>query len=156
MPTLTEKEVLKVFNKHKRKLIKLMGTKSTTDSQLNTVGNALFGRQYIGTYSQDNLKFNKIKNKSMAIINTDTQGKGGTHWVALYFTPKTVYIWDSYGRSSRVLLPIFTKQLSTRKLKFIDSDPDVDQSKRSEICGQICMSILLTINEVGVRNAMKV
>jgi hypothetical protein len=153
---LTEKEILKVFNKHKKRLIKLMGTKSTTDRQLNIIGNKLFGNQYLGTYSQDNLPFHKIKNNNFAIINTDIAGKSGTHWVALYFTAKKVYIWDSYGRSSKKLLPIFTKQLKTRKLKFIDSDPDEDQSYKSEICGQLCISIMLTIKDVGVVNAMKV
>jgi hypothetical protein len=153
---LTEKEVLKVFNQHKRKLIKLMGSGSTTDGQLNAVGYTLFGKRYIGTYSQDNLKFNKIKNNSFAIINTDTKNKGGVHWVALYFTPKTVYIWDSYGRSSHTLLPIFVKQLKNRKLKFIDSDPDADQSKKSKICGPLCLGWMLTVKEVGVLNAIKV
>jgi hypothetical protein len=156
MPTLTEKNVLKVFNKHKRKLIKSIGTNSTTDGQLNIIGNQLFRNQYIGTYSQDNLPFHKIKNKSFAIINTDTKNKGGVHWVALYFTPKTVFIWDSYGRDSRVLLPIFTKQLSNRNIKFKDSDPDADQSKKSKICGPLCLSWMLTVKEVGVKNAMKV
>ncbi len=156
MPKLTEKQVLKIFNKHKKRLIKSMGIKSTTDRQLNIIGNQLFGNQYLGTFSQDNLPFHKVKSNTFAIINTDTAGKSGVHWVALYFTSKTAYIWDSYGRSSRKLLPVFTKQLKTHKFKFIDSDPDADQSKKSEICGQISLAWMLTIKEVGIVNAMKV
>jgi hypothetical protein len=153
---LTEKEVMKIFNKHKKMLIQLVGTKSTTDTQLNTIGNKLFGRQYLGTFSQDNFPWQKVRTDSFAIINTDTQGKAGVHWVAVYATAKTIYIWDSYGRNSKQLLPIFTKQVLTRKLKFKDSDPDADQSKKSQICGQICMAWMLTVKQLGIANALKV
>jgi hypothetical protein len=159
---LSEKEVMKVFNKHKKTLLQQMGINSTSDTQLNTVGNELFGKQYIGTFSQDSLPWKRVhsalkKNtNSFAIINTDTFGKAGVHWVALYFTPKTVYIWDSYGRDSKKLLPIFIKQLKSRKYKFKDSDPDADQSKKSQICGQISLGFMLTVQDLGITNAMKV
>ena len=158
---LSEKDVLIVFNKHKKALIKAMGTKSTTDRQLNTMGKQLFGAKYLGTYSQDNIPWKKVHsiinfNNTFAIINTDPVGKPGVHWVGLFVTAKTVYIWDSYGRKSQTLLPILVKQLKTRKYKFKDSDNDTDQSRRSQICGQLCLSWMLTVKDLGIHNAMKV
>jgi hypothetical protein len=158
---LSEKEVLKSFNKHKKALIKAMGTKSTTDRQLNTMAKQLFGAKYLGTYSQDNIPWKKVNsilnfNNTFAIINTDPVGKHGVHWVALYITAKTVYIWDSYGRNSKALLPLFVAQLKTRKYRFKDSDNDIEQSKKSQICGQLCLSWMLTVKDLGIMNAMKV
>jgi hypothetical protein len=158
---LSEKEVLKSFNKHKKALIKAIGTKSTTDRQLDTMGKQRFGAKYLGTFSQDNIPWKQVNsalnfNNAFAIINTDTVGKAGVHWVGLYVTAKTVYIWDSYGRKSKTLLPIFVKQLKTRKHRFKDSDSDTDQSKKSQICGQLCLSWILTVKELGIMNAMKV
>ena len=156
MPKLSEKETLIIFNKYKKTMIKLMGSKSTTSRQLNIIGNQLFGNRYIGTFSQDNIPFHKVKPDTFAIINTDTQGKPGVHWVALYFTAKTAYVWDSYGRDSNKLLPVFIKQLKLRNIRFKNSDPDEDQSRTSEICGQLCLAFMLTVDKIGVMNAMKV
>jgi hypothetical protein len=158
---LSEKEVLKSFNKDKKALIKAMGTKSTTDRQLNTMGKQLFGAKYLGTYSQDNIPWKKVNsilnfNNTFAIINTDPVGKPGVHRVALYITAKTVYIWDSYGRNSKALLPLFVAQLKTRKYRFKDSDNDIEQSKKSEICGQLCLAWMRTVKDLGIMNAMKV
>jgi hypothetical protein len=161
--TIREKNVMKVFNVHKKAMLKSMGHNITSSTILNDKGNQLFnnivanGNMYLGTFSQDNLPWHKIKNKKkpiMAIINTDVANKPGVHWVALYITPKTIYIWDSYGRDTNKLLPVFAKQMKFYKIKSKDADPDKNQTNTSKICGQLCLSFLSTVKQVGIRNAL--
>ena len=155
--TQREKDTMKIFKQYKKSMVKSMGSNITSSNILNDKGNKLFGNRYLGTFSQDNLPFALIKRKkstTLAIINTDVLGKKGEHWVALYITPKTIYIWDSYGRPSKKLLPVFAKQLKYHKIRSIDTDPDSDQANTSTICGQLCLAWLLTVKKAGIKNAL--
>jgi hypothetical protein len=156
---MKEKDVMKIFNKNKKIMLFQMGHKTTTNYQLDEMGKKLFNKLYIGTFPQDKIPFNKIlktKTPKYLIINTDVAGKQGTHWIALYFTPKIAYIFDSYGRTTKELLPVLTKQLQKKNIKIKDSDYDLDQSELSKICGPLCLSFLLTVKQIGIRNSLKI
>ena len=150
MKILTEKEVMTKFRSNKRNLIKVLGRKSTTDRQLSDVGRKLFGKKYIGTFSQD-YKPNARPNYQFFIINTDTKGGPGEHWVAVVKNNNTYYIYDSFGRKAHKLLHVFTKG----KL-IIESDLDAEQRGASQVCGVLCISWLQVVNDFGIRNALKV
>jgi hypothetical protein len=158
MKTLSEKQVLRKFKTNKKKMIEILGVKSTLDSDLTDLGKKLFDSMYLGTFSQDNLPWSKIKKKNSiyAIINTDTSKGPGVHWVALAITPKTIYIWDSYGRNAERLLPKLTKQIKGKKIKIREADPDKDQSDSSEICGALCLAWLSCVKQLGIRNSLKI
>jgi hypothetical protein len=105
---MNEKDVTAKFNNDKKNIIKILGRKSTTDQQLTNLGKKLFGKKYIGTFPQDyNPKSTPVN--QYFIINTDTSGKKGTHWVAIVKNKNTYYIYDSFARKAKRLLPIFTK-----------------------------------------------
>jgi len=147
-----DKKVDTLFKAYKKKLIAEIGTKATTDTELTKYGKRLFGTKYIGTYSQnEKIPKSNIKQK-FYIINVDTVGEPGTHWVAVVQNGNTYYIYDSYARGAKRLIPLFVKG----KI-IIESDrSDAEQYGDSEICGQLCLSWLCVVNELGIRSALKI
>jgi hypothetical protein len=146
---LTENEVMVIFRKKKKEIIKLLGRKATTDIQLTSLGHDMFGKKYTGTYSQDH-KPKKLPKCQYFIINTDRRGGNGTHWVAIVKNNNTFYIYDSFARNAKRLIPVFSKG----KL-IIESDlSDAEQRGDSEVCGQLCLSFLYVVNKHGIRAAL--
>jgi hypothetical protein len=146
---LSEKEVTAKFNANKKKIIKIMGVKNTTNLQLDRMGKQLFGTKYQGTFSQS-YKPRSTPAHQCFIINTDLKGQPGTHWVAVIKNKNTYYIYDSFARTSRRLLPVFT-----RGRLIIDGDTsDAEQFGDSQICGQLCLSWIQVVKDHGIRNAL--
>jgi hypothetical protein len=106
MPVLSEKEVEKKFKAYKRKMIKILGRKATTDDQLTQLGKRLFGKRYIGTFSQD-YKPQKKPTCQYFIINNQLKGQPGEHWIAVVKNGNTYYIYDSFARHAERLIPVF-------------------------------------------------
>ena len=149
-----EKKVEDVFRQYKTKLLKVLGRKATYDSDLTRVGKQLFGSKYLGTFPQDKAPLGRT---GMAIVNTDVSTGPGVHWVALYLTPKTVYVYDSFARSTSKLLKILTKNAKTKKINMLESDrTDKEQKKTSEICGVLCLAWLAVVQSLGIRAAIKI
>ena len=147
---MDEREVMKHFNKYKKSLIKQLGTKATTDKQLTAVGKSLFGSKYIGTFSSD-YKPRPTPAKQYFIINVDGYDAPGSHWLGIFKNNKTYYLFDSYGRNAKRLVPNFAGGKH-----IVSTDNDVDQSKTSEICGALCLAWLCTADKLGIRAALKV
>ena len=151
---MTEKKAEDLFKKHKTHLLKVLGRKATYDDQLTKTGRQLFGSKYLGTYPQDQAPLGRT---GMAIMNTDVSKGPGVHWVALYLTPKTVYVYDSFARPTSQLLKILTKNAAGKKIRLIDSDrSDKEQRGASEVCGVLCLSFLCVAKDLGIRVALKI
>jgi len=151
---MTEKKAEDVFRLYKTKLLKVLGRKATYDSDLTRVGKQLFGSKYLGTFPQDKAP---LGGTGMAIINTDVSKGPGVHWVALYLTYKTVYVYDSFARPTSQLLKILTKNAKSKKIKLIESDrTDAEQKKTSEVCGVLCLAWLAVTRDLGIRAAIKI
>ena len=147
---MNEAQVMKEFRKHKKQIITLLGREALVGATLNSVARDLFGSKFRGVYAQNE---NTYKN-GYYIINTDLAGKAGLHWVALYITPKTVYVFDSFGRKSANLLPHVVAAHKHKRV--IDTDHDRDQSDSSSMCGQLCLAWLMVVKSLGVRAALLV
>ena len=150
---MTECQAESLFRKYKKDMIKKLGRTATTDAQLTCVGKELFGKRYIGTFSQDTIPFGR---SGMLIANTDPRNKPGKHWVAMVTTPKTIYVYDSYGRPTSKLLKILTKNAKDRNIKIVDSDTSDAEQRNSDICGALCLSFLLVVKSLGVLAAIKI
>lgn len=142
----------KLFLKFKKKLVKKLGSKALYNDVIDGICASTFGKQWQGCNSQDKIKWSA----GFQIVNTDTSDKSGTHWIALYITGKTVYVYDSFGRRTPQLLKILTKQARHRKVKIQDSEHDAEQFGDSEICGHLCISWLMVAKRLGVRAALKI
>ena len=140
-------------------LIKFGHNKTTTTSELNKIGKELFGSKYLGTFAQDALPpviYSKIS--KYAIINVDTTGMSGTHWIGiagLTASPRSfdqrsltngkIMVFDSFGRASKTLLPLLRQT--------IDTDSDAEQKQIQLSCGQFSMAWLVFFDRYGPKNA---
>jgi hypothetical protein len=141
------------FKKYKKKIICLLGNKSLYANQITKTCRELFGRKYIGTFPQDKIPIGHV---GYMIINTDLEGQKGEHWVALVIERHTCYIFDSFARKAEHLLPILEKKLIKKHYVSIDAERKPEQFGDSEICGQLCIAFLLTVDKYGIKKTIKV
>ena len=153
---MNEKMAEKIFYKNLHDVCELMDNNGvTTDTQLRKYGKKVLGPFFTGVYSQDTIP-KKNKANTCFITNVDTNDMPGSHWVAIYFSGKIYHIYDSFGRSSNSLLPIFTKRIKNSRFRFKDSDKDAEQRDSDHFCGQACIAYLLCIQQIGIKASMKI
>jgi hypothetical protein len=121
--------------------------------QLEKVGYAVLGARFKGVFAQDTLP---VKTAGYFIMNTDKSSQPGTHWIGLISTQKRIYVFDSFGRKSKKLLPILCRNAKAVNKTVIDTDPDLDQKATAMTCGPISLSWLLTAKQVGITQALKI
>ena len=147
-----EQKAENVFRIYKNELIQKLGRKALNSDTIDKYGKLLFQSKYKGCFAQDQ-KFEK--KSGYYIINSDLEKGPGLHWVALILTAKTAYIYDSFSRDPKKLLPHLLQHLSNYKI--VSSDrKDKEQKGDSAICGHNCLAFLLTTQKLGIRSALKI
>ena len=112
----------------------------------------MFGDKYIGTFAQDKLPMTS----GYFIVNVDTSKRINTdkaHWLGIYQTEKCMYVYDSYGRHTRFILPIV---FNKTKKKIVDSKHDPEQYGYTELCGHLSMAWLCVVKDLGIRKALTI
>ena len=142
-----EKEVLSFFNKTKKNIISLYGNKGLDNYQIDEIGKKYLKHKFKGVYAVDNLLFKP----GSYIVNTDKHNKPGLHWVAVKQTKTKIYIYDSFSRKSSKILKILYDKAIKKGLKIIDVNTERDQYDKSELCGPISLSRLITMNTFGIK-----
>ena len=149
---MEEKKAENVFRLYKNELIQKLGRKALSNDTIDKYGKLLFQSKYKGCYAQ-NEKF-ELK-QGYYIINTDIASGKGIHWISLIITPKIAYIYDSFSRDPKKLLPHLLQHLA--KYKIVSSDRrDSEQRGDSAICGHASLAFLLTAQKLGIRSALKI
>ena len=150
MIRLTEKQAEAKLKKYNKQILTRIGHKNaTTNHELNIQGRALFKSKWLGVFMQDS-KIPKSPKSAYFIINVDRKHQAGSHWIGIHRTiHDTYYIFDSFGRRSNKLIPLFV-----RGKIHIDSDNDQNQHIDSKICGSLSLAWLKVIKEHGIRNAL--
>jgi len=116
---------------------------TVTDAQiLGDLGSALFGEEWCGVFSSDQLGIINRGYGRYAIINTKPKGHPGEHWCAVYSNKKTPVVYDSFGRK------IWMGTTPT--------DPDIEQHDLEHNCGARCLAWLLLVKHFGIKAALKV
>ena len=138
-----------LFKKYKTKLIKDLGRHALSNTEIDSVAQTLFGTKYRGSFAQ-NEKFEK--KTGFYIINTDTASGPGEHWISVVLTPKTAYVYDSFARDSKKLVPHLVRYLYPRKI--IESKKDKEQKGAEIICGHLSLSFLCVANDLGIKYAI--
>ena len=155
---MNETKIEKEFRKYKNQYIRLLGNHALDNSEIDDVCNSLFGNKYKGSHPVDS----KFQMKpGYFIINTDVASGPGIHWLGLYTTGKTAYIYDSFARDPDKTIPILMKRLRRAKYKIKFDTKDKEQratykNRMTVICGHACISWLLCIHKFGIRAAMKI
>ena len=138
----------KLFLKYKKQFIKDMGKSCLYDDQLKKMIPWVNG-----VYCQDEA----IIKPGYYIINTDISSGKGEHWIGCYQTKTRCYLYDSFSRTPKFLVPIFLKKLEKNKIKVFESDTsDKEQYGQTEVCGHLCSAWLSVIKKIGIRKAMTI
>ena len=138
--SLNNDKAEKLYNIELTKIIKKMGKNTTDNFQLDKVGKQLFGNKYIGTFSSDNIP--TMRQGQYCIVNTDPSNMPGEHWVGLARMSKKILFYDSFGRTSKSLMPSL---LQTN----MNTDLDAEQDILEKSCGQRCIGLLTIFDKHG-------
>jgi hypothetical protein len=142
-------------NKLKREIVKEWGSSALNDLEVTKIGKILLGSKYLGTFPQDKTPF--TNSSKYFIINVDKFGLSGSHWCAVYQdSKKNMYMYDSFARPSRNLLPYLYKNAKDKGFKLIDVNKKSDQHKNSFICGPISLSFLKSVEKFGIEAAKNI
>jgi len=135
-----------------KKLRSVYGIKALDNSQLELIGKELIGQGFCGVFAYDQYPIS-APNCSYAILNTDNSRQSGTHWLMVYKTGKTLYIFDSFGRFSKNVLKKFVKS-HTPEYKIIDINRTCDQGNEQQDCGLRSITTGILIKRYGVEAIM--
>ena len=157
MKSKEEKDLEKEFRILVKKYNKILGSNGTWGDVLGKLGKKLYGKKFCGIYDQKNMPWGKIKKSKClyGILNNDYEGPG-IHWLAFYVKDKQFYVWDSYGRSMKEIVPVLEKKLKSQRIRYQSNDRDRNQTDTQKDCGSRCFAWLEIVHNLGIRKAMKV
>ena len=130
-----------------------LGNVALTDKTLKSVCSKLFKTKFLGVFMQNS----RIPSKDgYMIINNDFIGGPGIHWLACVLVGKNLYIYDSFGRLGRNILPNLVTRMKQKGYTIHNTDPtDQDQyGNKSVDCGHRCISALQICKDHGIRAFM--
>ena len=138
-------------NRLTREIVSEWGKHALNDLEVSKIGKLLLGNsKYLGTFPQDRTPFKS----GYFIINVDKSGEIGSHWCSIYADKnKNMYVYDSFARPSKRLLPYLYKNAKDKGFNLIDINKKSDQKKSSNICGPISLSFLKSVEKFGIEAA---
>ena len=102
--------------------------------------NDYYTRKYfVGTFSRTHITLSG-KLPAIYIVNLDSYGSPGFHWISIYVDSKSIKIFDSFG-GNFLNDPKFASFINycRNKNQKIESSPYVIQSAFSATCGLYCI-----------------
>ena len=137
-------DILNEFEHNIMLIQEVFQTSGSTDNlQINALCDYLFDKEYIGTYTADNIPKN-IENGNMFIANTITsnENKNG-HWVAFVKEDDKLYYYDSFGRDKSIS-PYW------KNIEMINANKTgQDQATTQENCSSYAISFLISFYKYG-------
>ena len=144
-----QRKVKKKFLRYKKIIIEQVGNKGLYDDQITKICKGLFKSKYEGTYPVDEIPIKKYQSTHYFVINTSKSTEEGVHWCSLVLHGSNAYIYDSFGRHSKNILPSLVNILNKRQIHYHDSNHDAEQFGNSEICGQLSIAFLCCFDQFG-------
>lgn len=148
-------KIEKIYKKVLEMVETIIGHNETTSNfDLNKVGNLLFGSKFLGCYPID--KIPKLNNLTpYCILNLDTSRQSGSHWISVVFHNDKYYIYDSFARChTRIIDKKYTKQLKSIINTDLKESP-MDQKILQSNCGQRCLTALYICDNYGIDSYLK-
>ena len=93
--------------------------------------------------------------KPYSILNNESSSKKGEHWIASYQTKKTIYIYDSFARTQK-LMQQFVKKMNLLGFKVVFVNKKKDQPDVAINCGLRCLLWLIFCNKYGLTKARRI
>ena len=119
----------------------MLGPGVTTNIQLDMLGHLIFGSDYLGTYSSDQMP-KSVKDNQCFILNTDSSRRKGTHWVAFSKSDGKIWYYDSFRRTKKAL-----SKFRGNKRMYSANTTDRDQSMTEQNCGSRALSFLVIFSK---------
>jgi hypothetical protein len=143
-----------IFLNYKKEIIQEFGDGALSTEDCNSVGKKQLKSNWGGCLPWDKVK---IKPNTYYIVNTSSAGNSGIHWMGLVTTDSTAYLWDSYNRSVKKLVPGLIRLIKKSGFKLGVSDHPMEQiGTTSQVCGHESLSWLLLVRDVGIQRAVLV
>ncbi len=142
---------LRYYERQLTRAKRLLGNGRTSASQLDDAAPKLGLSDYRGTWPAD--KCPELPEGSSVVLNLDSTGQPGTHWIALYAAPRLILCYDSFGRRVKGLARPFAR-LPLRGRDLVDAEEDAEQHIVEENCGQRCLAWLMTAQNKGPAAAL--
>jgi len=147
--------IRKEFNKEVLKIRKMVGKGVTFGDELDKIARKKFPKLYFGIFSQDTIP-QKLPTKCYFIVNVDFRSQSGSHWLGCYKSGSKVWVFDTFARPSKKLVPFLHKQFTNKKVVVIDTDSKKDQKPSQDDCGARVISFFSMIKKFGIRKTVKI
>ena len=94
--------------------------------------------------------FRPSDHKIYSILNTDDSSKSGTHWVSLVQSGKTLYVYDSFGRTKEYLMKQFSDWMNSNGYKVVFINKKGEQNGKQVNCGLRSLLWLIFVDKYGL------
>ena len=125
----------------------VLGDDTTFMQDLEKVGRGLFGRKWGGVWPSDRIP-TLTAAKPYAILNVDKSGLPGSHWVAIAKDGPGVFMYDSFARPAKSLIP--NLKLSGNGPVRAEVAADVEQAEAENNCGPRALAWLAVADILGL------
>jgi hypothetical protein len=124
-------------------------------SDIDTIGSKRFGKKWAGVGASDR-RFKPLPDRYF-VINTGNGKSKGIHWVGAYRSPRgQIYVFDSFGRVLPAILPGFARRSAAEGHgPAVEVNRDEVQSDGTNVCGQLSLAWLNTVDLAGLTAANK-
>lgn len=132
-----------LYNDELKKVQKIVGTGLTYSTDLNKTAKKMFGSKFNGVYAADQV--NQLQKDGYFIFNLDKSNQPGSHWIAVIKNDSGIMVYDSFGRSSKQIIPNI--YVITHNVK--DTEHDAEQKILEENCGARALAFLEVYHKHG-------
>lgn len=145
---MASKQSREIYRNCRDQILHIVGHRRAMGSdEIETLCRALFGSKFKGVTDSGHFK-NPVP--GYYILNTAYSAKSnGVHWISCVVHGKIIYVFDSYGRSSTILINHLEKMVDNSKYDLIDINHEPFQ-RNSNICGQLSIAFLSMVDLYGL------
>ena len=80
------------------------------------------------------------------IVNLNTSGQRGSHWVCYHKNGLNRIYFDSYGQITPIEIQNYLKRRKEQGLGVIQRNTDIVQPINTHICGHLCLFVLKALS----------
>ena len=128
------------------------GNETKTNTDLIKIGSAVFAPLGNNVVRNADYDFNRMDGK-YSIINNDNGV--GEHWLSVYQERHSVYVFDTFGRDMKILMPEFHARARAQGYSIINANKkyEHEQEANQSDCGLRSLAWLILAESKGIKTA---
>ena len=149
---MSKSKATMIYNKLINALVTHYDNETKTNTDLIRIGEAVFTPLDDNVMRNADYDFNKMDGE-YSIINNDNGA--GEHWLAVYQEGRSVYVFDTFGRDIKTLMPEFHARARTQGYNIIKANKkyEHEQGVKQNDCGLRSLAWLILAKSKGVKTA---